>query len=71
MISSCFFIFFLVCLFCVRLQDMSTSYMGHGLSRKRSKEEAAAAIESIGHRKIVIERGVLRYDIRVPPFDFI
>jgi hypothetical protein len=45
--------------------------MGHGLSRKRSKEEAAAAIESIGHRKIVIERGVLRYDIRVPPFDFI
>jgi hypothetical protein len=43
----------------------------HGRTRERSKAEAATATERIGHRKIVIERGSLRPDIRVAPFDFI
>jgi hypothetical protein len=43
----------------------------HGHSRKRSKVEVAATIEHIGHRKIVIECGVLKVVIRVPPFHFI
>lgn len=40
-------------------------------SRKRSKAEIDAAVERIHHRTIVIERGVLRSDIRVPPFQII
>lgn len=54
------------------LQDMSQVYTdSHGRTRKRTKAEAVAAIERISQRKIVIERGVLRADIRVAPFDFI
>jgi hypothetical protein len=53
-------------------QDMSTLYTdSHGHTCKRSKAKAAVAIERIGHRKIVIEHGVLKSDIRVPPFQFI
>jgi hypothetical protein len=51
---------------------MSTLYTdSHGHTCKRSKAKAAVAIERIGHRKIVIEHGVLKSEIRVPPFQFI
>jgi hypothetical protein len=39
--------------------------------RKQSKAEATTAIERISHRKIEIERGVLRSGIWVHPFQFI
>jgi GTPase Era involved in 16S rRNA processing len=40
---------------------MSTLYIDvHCRTRKRLKVEAAAAIERISHRKIVIERGALK-----------
>jgi hypothetical protein len=42
-----------------------------GCTCKRTREEAVAAIECINSRTIVIERGVLKPDIRVAPFDFI
>jgi len=42
-----------------------------GCTRKRTREEIAAAIERINSRTIVIERWVLKPDIKVAPFDFI
>jgi hypothetical protein len=41
------------------------------MSNKRKREEIAAAQEHFNKRTIVIERGVLKPDIRVAPFDFI
>jgi hypothetical protein len=40
-------------------------------SCKRSTAEIDVTIECICHQKIVIESGVLRSDIRAPPFQFI
>jgi hypothetical protein len=52
--------------------DMSTLHTdSQGRIHKRSREEVGAAIERINSRTIVIERGVLRPDIKVAPFDFI
>jgi hypothetical protein len=51
---------------------MSNLYLdSQGRSHKRSRDEVAAAMERINKRSIVIERTVLRSDIRVAPFDFI
>jgi hypothetical protein len=38
---------------------------------KRSKAKIDVSLERIHHRKIVIKRGVLRSDNRIPPFQFI
>lgn len=51
---------------------MSNLYTnGRGYTRKRSKDEANAAMERIRTRTIVVEHGVLRSHIMVPPFNFI
>lgn len=50
---------------------MSTLHMtSQGYMRKRSREEVVAQ-ERINKRAIVIEREVLKSDIRAAPFDFI
>jgi hypothetical protein len=41
------------------------------ISNKRKRDEIAAAQERFNKRTIVIERGVLKPDIKVAPFDFI
>jgi hypothetical protein len=41
------------------------------MSNKRKRDEIAAAQERFNKRTTVIERGVLKPDIRVAPFDFI
>jgi hypothetical protein len=49
---------------------MSTLHIAsQGYMRKRLKEKVAAAQERINKRTIVIEREVLKLDIRVAPFD--
>jgi len=56
----------------VNFQAMSTLYSDtHGRTHKRYKVEATVAIERISHRKIVIEHGVLKSNIRVHHFQFI
>jgi hypothetical protein len=41
------------------------------MSTKRKREEIVAAQERFNKRTIVIERGVLKPDIKMAPFDFI
>jgi len=41
------------------------------MSNKRKRDEIAAAQERFNKRTIVIERGVLKPDIRMAPFDFV
>jgi predicted transcriptional regulator len=51
---------------------MSNLYLdSHGRSHKRSRDEVIPAMKRINKRNIVIERTVLRSNIRVTPFDFI
>jgi hypothetical protein len=51
---------------------MSTLHMtSQGYMRKRSRKEEVVAQERINKRTIVIEREVLKSDIRAAPFDFI
>jgi hypothetical protein len=41
------------------------------MSTKRKRKEIAATQERFNKRTIVIERGVIKPDIKVAPFDFI
>jgi len=60
--------FFFFCMF----SDISTLHTdSQGRIRKRTREEAAAAIQRINSRTTVIEHGVLKPDVRVASFDFI